>query len=98
MKASPDGAWCRCAARQKQQDKKLKDVFRFCAPFESNKPFFTGMIKDWLGQKVGDGEVGERKEQVGAKLMFLRSKMEKGEITGPIATTLQSLSEGTALR
>lgn len=32
----------------------------FCsfAPWESKKPFFSGIIKDGLGQKVGDGGRG----------------------------------------
>lgn len=70
---------------KKQQDKWLKDIFCSCAPRESKKPFFLGIIKDELGQKVGDEGEGTTRCQINVPLL------QKGEYTGHIATTLQTL-------
>lgn len=64
-----DGTRCRCVVRQKQQDKWLKDIFCSCAPRESKKPFFLGIIKDELGQKVGDEEEGTTRCQINVPLL-----------------------------
>lgn len=58
-----DGARCTSVGRQKQQDKWLKDIFCSCGPWESKKPFFSEIIKNGIGQEVGDGGEGRKEEQ-----------------------------------
>lgn len=56
-------AWCTSVGRQVARQTAQGHFFCFCAPWESKDPFLSEIIKDGLGQEVGDGGEGRMEEQ-----------------------------------